>query len=153
MVVAKDGVLLSNGVRLPCGTYVGVGAPYHDDSTVPKGTLLTSPDQPPLTDFYPWRYSDLRAREGEANRHQFVTTDENEIMFGTGRYACPGRFFASYEIKVVLSELLIRYDLSLQPPDTASTKANGPCKKPQMIELDILYMPDPFAKVWLKRRC
>jgi cytochrome P450 len=33
--------------------------------------------------------------------------------FGHGQHACPGRFFASNEIKVALCHILLKYDLDL----------------------------------------
>lgn len=35
------------------------------------------------------------------------------MTFGHGPHACPGRFFAMYEVKVVLVELLRNYDIRL----------------------------------------
>ena len=46
----------------------------------------------------------------EANRHQFSTTTKNDLHFGHGKYACPGRFFAANEIKMILSRLLLKYE-------------------------------------------
>lgn len=37
-------------------------------------------------------------------------------MFGYGPQACPGRFFAVHEAKVVLSRILARYDFKLAKP-------------------------------------
>jgi len=37
-------------------------------------------------------------------------TDRNHLHFGYGKHACPGRFFASYELKMVLAELLLNYE-------------------------------------------
>jgi ent-kaurene oxidase len=33
------------------------------------------------------------------------------INFGAGSHACPGRFFASNEIKLIVAELLMNYDM------------------------------------------
>ena len=35
-------------------------------------------------------------------------------MFGTGRHACPGRFLANLEGKLLLSKLLLKYDFKLK---------------------------------------
>ncbi len=35
------------------------------------------------------------------------------MPFGFGRHACPGRFFAANEIKLVLAQLLLNYDMKL----------------------------------------
>jgi hypothetical protein len=44
------------------------------------------------------------------DKHQFVVTSSDSLNFGHGNHACPGRFFASNEIKVVLIELLRNWD-------------------------------------------
>ena len=36
-------------------------------------------------------------------------------MFGHGKWACPGRWYASLESKIVLAQILQRYDLRLRP--------------------------------------
>jgi hypothetical protein len=43
-----------------------------------------------------------------------MTANDN-INFGHGPSACPGRFFAGAEIKVILAEILRRFDVSLGP--------------------------------------
>ncbi|MCJ1393166.1 hypothetical protein MMC18_006038 [Xylographa bjoerkii] len=57
----------------------------------------------------------LRQREGENQLHQFSTTQERMLNFGYYAYAysCPGRFFASLEIKIVLVRLIMDFDLKL----------------------------------------
>ena len=40
---------------------------------------------------------------------------KNLLNFGHGKYACPGRFFASLEIKVILVRLVMNYDFKLTP--------------------------------------
>lgn len=52
--------------------------------------------------------------EGNENRHQFVTTSPESFAFGYGNHACPGRFFASSEIKIVLIELLRHWEFRLK---------------------------------------
>ncbi|KAF2677137.1 cytochrome P450 [Lentithecium fluviatile CBS 122367] len=47
---------------------------------------------------------------GASSKWQFVTTSSDHMGFGHGRQACPGRFFASNEIKVAMVHLLLKYD-------------------------------------------
>ncbi|KAF5851676.1 hypothetical protein GGP41_000454 [Bipolaris sorokiniana] len=35
------------------------------------------------------------------------------LNFGYGRHACPGRFFAANEIKMVLARMLLQYDVKM----------------------------------------
>ena len=37
------------------------------------------------------------------------------MSFGFGRHACPGRFFAANEIKLILARLLLDYDIRMPP--------------------------------------
>ncbi len=50
-----------------------------------------------------------------ANReqYQFVSVTKENMAFGFGRHACPGRFFAANEIKHILAQLLLNYDMAL----------------------------------------
>jgi cytochrome P450 len=60
--------------------------------------------------FDAWRYLKMRQRPGEENQHQFATTSPENMGFGHGMHACPGRFFASNEIKILMCLLLLKYD-------------------------------------------
>lgn len=55
-----------------------------------------------------------QSAEEAAGKHQFVSISQKSMMFGYGRHACPGRFFAGNEIKLILVKLLERYDMKLE---------------------------------------
>ena len=42
---------------------------------------------------------------------QFVSVGPTSLTFGYGRHACPGRFFAVNEIKMIIAVLLTKYDI------------------------------------------
>ena len=69
-------------------------------------------------------------------------TDSRNMAFGYGKYACPGRFYASNEMKLVLAHLLLRYDIKL--PD-----GHG---RPKNFTFDSDMFPDPRARLLIKRR-
>jgi cytochrome P450 len=71
---------------------------------------LSSETSRPATEFDGFRFYNLRKIPGNENKHQFVVTSSDSLNFGHGNHACPGRFFASNEIKVVLIELLRNWD-------------------------------------------
>ncbi|KAI1482955.1 ent-kaurene oxidase [Daldinia eschscholtzii] len=47
-------------------------------------------------------------------RWQFTSIGDTAMNFGLGKHACPGRFFAGCEIKMVLAYLLLHYDIKLR---------------------------------------
>ncbi|KAJ8081980.1 hypothetical protein PM082_007826 [Marasmius tenuissimus] len=91
----------SNGVVIPPGTYVGYAAhAVHQDPEV-----YSQPQE-----FIPTRFSDMRAGE-ESIKHQTVTPTPEWLIFGVGKHACPGRFFAVNEIKSMLVYLVRNWDV------------------------------------------
>ncbi|KAF4910817.1 Cytochrome P450 monooxygenase BOA4 [Colletotrichum fructicola] len=94
---------LSNGVIIPAGTSLAASpACVSRDPTIWK-----DPDE-----FDGLRFFKLRETEGE-EKYQFATVNEDALSFGHGRHACPGRFFASAELKIVLIHILRDYDIEL----------------------------------------
>ncbi|KAH6618782.1 cytochrome P450 monooxygenase-like protein [Boeremia exigua] len=100
------GITLSNGQYIPPGVVVEVPsvAVYSDSALWPdSGT------------FDGLRHYKLR-RSGAATDHarnQFVTTNEQNLAFGYGRHACPGRFFAANEIKMIVAKMVLEYDIKM----------------------------------------
>lgn len=79
---------------------------------------------PNASEFDPLRFYKLRQSakskgsvEGAA-LNQFVSVSQNSLTFGYGRHACPGRFFAANEIKMILANVLLRYDLKMTEGST-----------------------------------
>ncbi|KAK2038755.1 cytochrome p450 monooxygenase, partial [Colletotrichum somersetense] len=94
---------LSNGVVIPAGTSLAASpACVSRDPAIWK-----NPD-----DFDGLRFYKLRETEGE-EKYQFATVNEEALSFGHGRHACPGRFFASAELKIILVHILQNYDIAL----------------------------------------
>ncbi|KAI9786674.1 MAG: hypothetical protein M1839_006225 [Geoglossum umbratile] len=76
----------------------------------------TNPDA-----FDAFRFSRLRAAPGGESRHQMSNPEDGYISFGAGRHACPGRFFAAAELKVLLAYILQNYEFKL-PDDGGGTR-------------------------------
>jgi cytochrome P450 len=107
----------------------------HDQKYLPGGG-------DPAT-FDPFRYSKLRDSNIEhANKYQFATTESSSLHFGHGKFACPGRFFASNEIKLIMSRLLLAYDFKFP-------EGKG---RPVNISADENLYPDPEAMVLIRKR-
>ncbi|KAI1184786.1 cytochrome P450 [Nemania serpens] len=80
--------------------------------------------------FHPWRFLEIRQRDDPSKFH-FTYVSEKSINFGAGTHACPGRFFASAEIKMVLIHILTRYDVQWadggrRPPNMSHDFAETP---------------------------
>jgi len=70
--------------------------------------------------FDAFRYSRVREESAKekgprsveaAAANQFVSVHPHHLSFGYGRHACPGRFFAANEIKMILANAILRYDV------------------------------------------
>lgn len=44
---------------------------------------------------------------------QFVGVGQTSLQFGYGRHACPGRFFAAHEIKMIMASFVMHYDVKM----------------------------------------
>ncbi|KAL5339002.1 cytochrome P450 [Aspergillus crustosus] len=67
-----------------------------------------------------YRFLNLRQLPGQENWTQLVSTSNHHLGFGHGMHACPGRFFAATTAKVLISHIVLKYDLKLlegQKPD------------------------------------
>ncbi|KAL9597715.1 MAG: hypothetical protein Q9219_004972 [cf. Caloplaca sp. 3 TL-2023] len=89
-----------------------------------------------------FRYYRERQKPGEEHRHQFATTDGNNLHFGHGKYACPGRFFASNEIKLILATIILKYDMRFP---------EGQARPLNMSAHEYIF-PDPDGIILLKER-
>ncbi|RAL12479.1 cytochrome P450 [Aspergillus homomorphus CBS 101889] len=129
-IVMRD-LSLSDGTVLPKGTHLAV----------PAADIAKEAEYDP--EFDGFRYSRRRrAHSAAAHRHQFATTDSTSLHFGHGKYACPGRFFAANEIKMILAHLLVGYEFQL-PTGT---------DRPSNLMIDEVFLVDHQAKIWMKRR-
>ncbi|KAK0494784.1 cytochrome P450 [Armillaria luteobubalina] len=102
--VRKDFVF-SDGSVVPAGAHVSVAA---------AATHLDLNNYEDPYEFKPWRFSEMREKDGESIHHQMVTPRLDYILFGIGRTACPGRFFAVNELKTLMSRVLLNYDVQME---------------------------------------
>lgn len=107
---------LPNGQHIPSGVTIEVPAvAVNSDSSV----------FPTADRFDPLRFYDLRQQARDrgaveaAAQNQFVSVSQDSLTFGYGRHACPGRFFAANEIKMILAVALMGYEFKMPGDSTA----------------------------------
>ncbi|KAI1744956.1 cytochrome P450 [Xylaria scruposa] len=127
----ENSIELSDGTILPRCSRIMVAGNFMDPE------IYTNPSE-----FDAARFCKLRQRAGEENRWQFVTTTPAYTLFGHGEHACPGRFFASNELKIALCHLLIKYDWDLIPGEG----------RPKTSAFEASDMVDTAAKLRVRRR-
>ncbi|OJD25220.1 hypothetical protein ACJ73_03415 [Blastomyces percursus] len=101
--VATADITLSDGTNIPKNTHTVVSSHRMWDPRV-------------HADADKWdgyRFYNMRQIPGQENSSQFVSTSPDHLAFGHGQHACPGRFFAANEVKVLLCHLLLKYDLKV----------------------------------------
>jgi hypothetical protein len=74
---------------------------------------------------------------------EFTTTSENSLHFGHGKIVCPGRFFADHSMKMIVSNILLRYDLRF---------AGGSTQRPKNSSMYDVVIPDLDTCVEFKLR-
>ncbi|KAL4756767.1 cytochrome P450 [Aspergillus foveolatus] len=100
-----------------------------DDKEIrlPRGTMLALPLSALQRDetlyAYPETFDVFRFAQGKNNKaaRSALAVDEGFMGFGFGQHACPGRFFAINEIKLVLAQMLLSYDIEHLGPRPSST--------------------------------
>lgn len=127
----KD-VTLHDGTVLKEGTYTMSGPLNNHDADV-----FADPYK-----FDGYRFYKMRQQPGEENKWQFVATSNDHMGFGHGMHACPGRFFASNELKVALMHMLMKYDWRLPEGE----------KRPECLEIGLEITINPNAKLEYRAR-
>ena len=90
-------------------------------------------------------YRFLKMRETiDPNRFHYTSVSDTAIGFGGGSHACPGRFFVNCEIKLMLVELLTRYEVKY------ADGTDG--KRPKDVYHDFFINPNMDAKIMLRKK-
>ncbi|KAF3010112.1 hypothetical protein E8E14_000533 [Neopestalotiopsis sp. 37M] len=120
--------------------------PKHTNIGVPSQAMTMDPEinENPLH-FDGFRFSKLRSNADSdpavAASCQWASSSLDNMAFGYGRVGCTGRQFASVEIKMILIEILMNYELGTPPGG-----------RPASLCYDAQIMPNPEAKIPMKRR-
>ena len=90
------------------------------------------------------RWHRVRQELGKENMFSSVQTSPNYLPHGAGIQACPGRFFAAHENRVLMARIIMGYDFKLAEP----LQGGHPMSHPN----GLLIRVDPGAKFLFKRR-
>lgn len=134
--VVVDDYTFSDGTEIPAGTNLSVSISH----------VHLNPDNyenPFRFDGFRFcRMRDSAEAEGFSGmRFDMATTSLEHLAFGHGRHACPGRFFAAAELKMMLAYIVTTYDLKL---------VNG-VRPPDVFVLHTC-LPNPTAEILFRRR-
>ncbi|KAI1356558.1 putative cytochrome P450 [Xylaria sp. FL0043] len=132
-VVTED-YRLSDGFVIPANTTIGV----------PTQAITMNPDIYPNPEtFDGFRFEKERAKRPEASgRQSYAASNHDSMAFGYGRHACPGRFFASNEIKAIMGYLLLNYDMKFADGQT----------RPDSLLFETQNLPNHEATVLFRKR-
>lgn len=122
-------VVLPNGMTIPRGTNIAIDSSMMWDAAI-------YPD--PLT-YDAHRF--LRLRESGKSATALASTSPEHIAFGIGKPICPGRFFATNEMKIALAKILLSYDVRLAGN-----------VKPKVLEMGFEMLSDPEARLEVRKR-
>ncbi|KAI5861450.1 cytochrome P450 [Durotheca rogersii] len=156
--VMKESQRVNPGSLIRFQRYVAKPVTLSDGTYLPAGRLIETPHALAVNDpavyknpetFDAHRFLDLRNGTAEdllgyknREQHQFVTVTKDFMHFGYGRHACPGRFFAANEIKLILARILLDYNLRM-PDGLTERYAN--------LKMGTNAFPDPTKEVLFKR--
>ena len=101
--VTTEDVTLSDGLRIPQNTYVLVSV-----HRMREPTLYPDPEK-----FDAYRFVKMRETGEKKSDYAYTAATVAHMGFGYGKHACPGRFFAAHEVKIILCHLVLKYDIKL----------------------------------------
>jgi cytochrome P450 len=104
--------------KLSDGTKLEVG----DWACTPVRAIMQNPEfYPSPLEFNGFRFADPAILNNEGGVFKFPQTKPSKLtdvddtfhVWGTGRMACPGRYYASAIMKVIMGQLILQYDCEL----------------------------------------
>ncbi|KAH7045810.1 cytochrome protein [Macrophomina phaseolina] len=128
-----ESVTLSDGTVLPKGSHFVL------PPVVLRDERLYGPD-PDVYDGRRWYR--MRQQPGNETKFQYVTTTPDLHEFGHGEHACPGRFFASNELKIAVVHAIMKCDWAFE---------EGKNRPETVLQVDLM-MPDPTVKLRYRSR-
>lgn len=134
---------LHDGLILPRGCHVA----FTSDAVNRDAAIYEQPDEFDGLRFYRLRTARPAAEKtgtisANETKYQFVTATQEYQNWGAGGHACPGRFFASNEIKLMLAYLVENYEFRWKDGEG----------RPESAVIDWNILPDREKEVMFRRR-
>ncbi|PPR01427.1 hypothetical protein CVT24_001901 [Panaeolus cyanescens] len=143
--LAGNGVTAMNRLALKDFT-------FSDGTVIPAGTFMSAASNATHNDenvyhnaheFRGFRFAEMKSQEGEETGQNMVKPNLEYMIFGNGKHACPGRFFAVNELKIMLAHCLLNYDFRFE---------DGRTEPPPPFWLGMAIIPDQKAEVMFRAR-
>ncbi|KAL4875143.1 cytochrome P450 [Aspergillus karnatakaensis] len=112
--IATQKVTLNDGTIIPRGTEIALSTNRTMDPDI-----HASPDK-----WDGYRFFNMQKTSSE-EKSGLVDLSSDHLGFGYGKHACPGRFFAAHESKIVLCHILLKYDWTLVDPRVPNIEMRG----------------------------
>ncbi|TLD03491.1 uncharacterized protein PgNI_11808 [Pyricularia grisea] len=132
-------IQLSTGLSIPAGCQVS----YMTDAVNRDPKRWSDPFE-----FDPLRFYKLRNsldEESQKTKLNYSYSGPDQLNFGYGVQACCGRVYAGWTIKMVIAELVLKYDLKLsEGPGTGDVNRNFTVRSQRI--------GNPKAKILARRR-
>ena len=132
-LIRKD-LHLSDGFVIPANTQIGV--PAHAIGLDPQ--LYPNPER-----FEGFRFHELRQKNPQsAGQKQYTAANLSNMSWGYGSHACPGRWFADAEIKMIIIHLLLNFDFQFPKGQ----------ERPISLQFETQNLPNKTVSIMLKKR-
>lgn len=133
--VAMEPLNLKDGTYIPKGARIcWAGNSHHNDPLVTPNPAIFDPVR---------SYMKRHSSPDQMNKHLAGQTGLDHLSFGYGKLACPGRYLAINQMKLVVSRFIMSYDFKF--PDNITSR-------PQTLDADEFTFLDPSAKIMLRLR-
>lgn len=110
----KEDATLPNGITIPKGSTIGIIIDImRSEKTYDRAS-----------EFDPCRFYN-RSQQGQEHKSQLVSATADHLEFGFGKHACPGRFSAAHEIKIMWGYILMKCEIDFMGGDEKGRKAVG----------------------------
>lgn len=120
---------LPDGTIIRKGTHIAV-----DSREMWSADVFDNPEE-----YDAWRF--VKRRQEGVPASQFVQSSREHNSFGIGKHQCPGRFFASNELKLCLVHILLQYDIRVEKEYS-----------PKPLQYGFKPIADPHARIEVRKR-